>query len=176
MKQEFTSKNTSVNSRNLPTAFRKFGIGKDDVVLDYGCGKYFGNALRFCYDRKANLYLPYDKYNCGSTVNETSLGYAKKYGVNRIFCCNVLNVIKEDAIIQYIVDECLTNLKPGGMAVFQVYTGNNSGVGAPSKNDCYQRNQKAYDYKKFFKKYDILNGWYIRFTSVYITVNRDIPF
>lgn len=176
MKQEFTSKNTSVNSRNLPTAFRKFGVSRDETVLDYGCGKFWVRAREFCLSKGALMYLPFDKYNVGPFCNETTLNYADKYGVDKVFCCNVLNVIKEDSIVQDIVDECLNNLRSGGMAIFQVYTGNNSGVGAPSKNDCYQRNCKATEYKKFFEKYDILEGWYIRFTTVYITVNRDIPF
>lgn len=174
--QEFSSKNTSVNSRNLPTAFRKFGVGKNEVVLDYGCGKFYDRAAKFCFDRGASLYLPYDKYNCTSNMNNITAEYMEKYGVDRVFCCNVLNVIKEDNVIQYIVDDCLSNLRSCGMAVFQIYSGNNSGVGAPSKNDCYQRNCKAQSYAHFFDKYSILDGWYVRVTSVYITVNRDIPF
>ena len=113
MKQEFTSKNTSINSRNLPSAFRKFGITSGEVVLDYGCGRFWGHARDFCCTQGAELYLPFDKYNLRSSLNETSLEYAHRYGVDKIFCCNVLNVIKEDEIVQYIVDECLDNLSFG---------------------------------------------------------------
>lgn len=175
--QEFTSKNTSINSRNLPTAFRKFKPAPDEHILDYGCGKFWTNTEDYVIERcGCSLYLPFDKFNVSPYYNESSLEFAEKYGVDRVYCCNVLNVIKEDEIVQYVVDECLSALRSGGMAVFQIYSGNNSGVGSPTKNDCYQRNSKATDYKKFFEKYSVLKGWFVHFGSVFITVNKDIPF
>lgn len=174
--QEFTSKNTSINSRNLPTAFRKFKPAPDERVLDYGCGRFWLNTASYCYDNGVRMYLPYDKYNCSDNLNASTLDWLKLSSADRVYCCNVLNVIKEDEIVQFVVDECLSALSSGGMAVFQIYSGNNSGVGSPTKNDCYQRNSKATAYKKFFENYSILDGWYIHFGSVYITVNKDIPF
>lgn len=176
-KQEFTSMNTSVNSRNLPTAFRKFRPEKHDIVLDYGCGKFWRDTEKYVLDRcECALYLPFDKYNCTSFYNEPSIEFADEYGVDRVYCCNVLNVIKEDEIVQDIIDECLSFLRCGGVAVFQIYSGNNSGVGSPTKTDCYQRNCKAFAYGDFFKKYTVSKGWHVLFTSSFVTVSKDLPF
>ena len=102
-KQEFTSMNTSINSKNLPAAFRKFKPLEGERVLDYGCGRFWLNTSTYCIDRGVKMYLPYDKYNCSDNLNSAAMAYCELCFVDRVYCCNVLNVIKEDDIIQDIV-------------------------------------------------------------------------
>lgn len=145
-KQEFTSKNTSINSRNLPTAFRRFHpLGK---VLDWGCGRYYDNTEHYCISRGASAYYPYDKYNISSTLNNYT--YTFGFNVDTAYCCNVLNVIAEDDIIKDIIRTVCSRLALRGTAIFQIYEGNRSGVGRETKKDCYQRNMKTEDYLPFF--------------------------
>lgn len=145
-KQKFTSAGTSINSRNLPRAFRRFApLGR---VLDYGCGRFWHNTESYCLDRGATAYFPFDPYNCSEGVSRETLESIDD--INTAYCCNVLNVIAEDDIIMDIIQFVCSRLAIGGCAIFQIYEGNKSGIGRETKKDCYQRNLKSEEYLPFF--------------------------
>ena len=146
-KQVCTSANTSINSVNLPSAFRRFkAVG---TVLDWGCGKYFDKTRDFVLSHGAYNYFPYDPFNAPVGENLRTLNYG--FVCDTAFCCNVLNVIdSDDQVIETIKAVC-NRLCVGGTAYFQIYEGNKSGVGSVTKKDCYQRNSKTDDYMFFFQ-------------------------
>lgn len=144
--QKFTSAGTSINSRNLPSAFRRFApLGR---VLDWGCGRYSENTREYCLSRGASEYFPYDKFNLSDTLNDYS--WIRGFNINTAYCCNVLNVIVEDDIIKDIIRIVCSRLAVGGCAIFQIYEGNKTGIGRETKKDCYQRNLKTEEYLPFF--------------------------
>ena len=63
MKQEFTSANTSINTKKLPAIYNKIDwnklIGK--TVFDFGCGKQETiNLIRDFLEKYDIDYIPYD--------------------------------------------------------------------------------------------------------------------
>lgn len=132
MKQEFTSANTSINSKKLPAIYKMISdlVTENDNVIDFGCGKYFDN-----YNLPAN-YHGYDPYN---RPNSEELNI--KYDV--ALCSNVLNVIMEKEVRRQLLED----LKHIAKRVFiTVYEGDKSGKGKKTKEDCYQLNRKHNDY------------------------------
>lgn len=145
--QERTSAATSINGNKLPTAFSKvYAYGR---VLDYGCGK-FTNMIKLHVNEQGAKYYPYDPYNMDEGTNEATMFIGSKYGFDTIYCCNVLNVIDSDDVIWNILHTMFNMLNNRSRLIIQIYEGNKSGVGAESKNDCWQRNEKAAEYTKFF--------------------------
>lgn len=150
MKQQFTSKNTSINTKRLPTIYSKLNLERlrDKTIFDYGSGKI--ETVRIIREKLESYdidYIPYDIYNLSNADNCYALERRKEADV--YICSNVLNVIKEDDIVQMIIDEIvqLSNTKP---YFFKIYEGNKSEVGKQTKKDCWQRNQKTKDYLQQF--------------------------
>lgn len=142
--QKFTSAGTSINSKNTPSLFKKIAFQDDDTVFDYGCGKYPEIIAK---SLKCN-YFGYDKFNQSESVNNAFMRAAKT-APNRIFtCCNVLNVIDSDDVVQSIIDYATANFS---RVYFQIYEGNKTGMGKITKKNCYQRNMKTADYLKHFR-------------------------
>lgn len=165
-KQLCTSANTSVNSRNLPSAFRRFpAVG---TVLDWGCGKFYEKTRDFVLLHGADRYFPYDPYNIPNIENLRTLNYG--FVVDTAFCCNVLNVIDSDDVIIDTIRSICSRLALKGNAYFQIYEGNKSGVGSVTKTDCYQRNAKTEDYLFYFQ-YLPIRYRFVR-QSNYIIVHR----
>lgn len=132
MAQKYTSANTSINSTKMPRIYSLVSdrISDNDIVIDYGCGKYFDN-----YNLDSRFF-GYDPYN---RPDERVLN--SEYNI--ALCSNVLNVIMERE--QRI--DLLKKLKNLAKKTFiTVYEGDKSGVGKVSKNDCYQLNRKVSDY------------------------------
>lgn len=44
-------------------------------------------------------------------------------------------------------------MKPNGVAFFKIYEGDKTGIGRPTKDDCYQQNKKAGWYKFFVENF-----------------------
>lgn len=150
MKQQFTSKNTSINTKRLPTIYSKLNLERlrDKTIFDYGSGKI--KTVRLIREKLESYdidYIPYDIYNLSPADNCYALERRKEADI--YICSNVLNVIKEDDIVQMIIDEIvqLSNTKP---YFFKIYEGNKSEVGKQTKKDCWQRNQKTKDYLQQF--------------------------
>ena len=156
--QEFTSKNTSVNKAKLPAIYNKLNweIIKEtdkiyfvnDWVIDYGCGKYVDHIKSFLIN-KGFYFMGYDLYNQPMDKNqETIETLESSTPIGVIICSNLLCVIKEDEIVQQIVNQVTATRQP---YFFTVYEGDKSGVGKQTGEDQWQRNQKLKSiYSQFF--------------------------
>lgn len=164
MKQEFTSKNTSINSAKLPSIYhnRYFTRYVQSIIdnkgtcciVDYGCGKYTDHIAMDVYTKYHCLaeIKFYDKYNQPASVNKNTSLYMTVADVTVV--SNVLNVIKEEEVIRDILkDLSINTTRSHGFVYFSIYEGNKSGIGKKTKEDCWQRNEPAENYIPLLKEY-----------------------
>ena len=141
--QEFSSKNTSTNYVKLPAIYGKvnWNLLKGKLVFDYGCGNPTTqeNIKTFLKGKEVN-YKGYDKY-------WDSDEYKNIYYADLIVSPNVLCVIKEDDIVQEIINACVNSNKP---FIIQVYEGDKTGIGKQTGPNQYQRNLRTKDYLNYF--------------------------
>ena len=169
----YTSKNTSVNANRPAAAYNwaeKNGLLYNRTVLDYGCGKYFLNCYDAALAAGCKSWTGYDPY-----WKPQDLRYRT---FDTIICANVLNVIKNERELDQCINRVLQMLAPLGVALFQIYEGDKSGIGTETKPDCWQRNQKA----KFYADRIFLNpafnpvGMTIFRSGKFIVVKDILPF
>ena len=124
IKQKYTSKNTSINSKKLPRIYGLVHVDSNETVIDYGCGKFFDS-----YNLGPN-FSGYDPFN----RNHPEL-LTKKY--DKAFCSNVLNVVAE----REVRHEILKNLSQlAGKVYITIYEGNRTNIESPTMKDCFQLN------------------------------------
>lgn len=141
MAQNYTSANTSINSTKLPMVYTNktaIEIIKGKKVLDVGGGK-FDNAIEYCKTLGTELQV-YDKYNRTEEHNSKVL-VGQQYDVAII--SNVLNVIDERCSRKDVVQ--LASVR-ADIVLITVYEGDGTGVGRPTKKDCWQENRKTESY------------------------------
>ena len=145
MKQNYSSKYTSINSKKLPAIYpigskliESGNIKKPESMLDYGCGRYTDHISEYTI---GNICDQWQGYDPNWLPGKESLSTKK----DLVICSNVLNVIDSDLVVDDIL---LTLSDLGKIAVITVYEGNKTGIGKVSKTDCYQRNEKLISYVK----------------------------
>lgn len=143
MKQEYESKDTSINSVKLPAIYgilQKKGLLPGQAVLDYGCGKFLDHISAFAEENGVSRWYGVDKYNQSESHNAE--GLSKTYDMS--ICSNVLNVIKEENIIQEVISDCLDH---SSICYVSVYEGDKTGKGCSTQNrQSWQRNEKKAAY------------------------------
>lgn len=143
-KQEFSSKDTSINSSKLPAIYKMVKFNKGDTVLDYGGGR-FDNAIEAMAEEGVNLYV-YDPYNRTSEYNNNTIKAIRKNGgADATVCSNVLNVIKEPEARKAVLENIKKLTKPGGDVYITVYEGSGKGNEGQTKSG-YQLNRKTSGY------------------------------
>lgn len=150
LKQEFSSRDTSINSNRTPAVYGMVdkidGWREGTVNIDIGGGKY-DTLTQALADKGVTSYI-YEPY--GRTNNENAYILAqlqsKELQGDTATCSNVLNVIKEADVRDNVVHQVSKAIKPDGVAYFTIYEGNGKGRGAVSKNDCWQNNRKTETY------------------------------
>ncbi len=150
LKQEFSSRDTSINSNRTPAVYgmvdKMSGWREGTVNIDIGGGKY--DTLTQALANKGVTSYIYEPY--GRTNNENAYILAqlqsKELQGDTATCSNVLNVIKEADVRDNVVHQVAKSIKPDGVAYFTIYEGNGKGRGAISKNDCWQNNRKTETY------------------------------
>lgn len=147
MIQKYTSAGTSINKNHLPRTFSKIKTWQRGFInLDIGGGKY-DNATTFLYNTYGCRNLILDPYNRTKKHNNNVLRTIDKNGgSDTVTCLNVLNVIAERDIRISLIQQAYDLLKPNGVAYFQIYEGNHSGVGCETKKDCWQNNLLCREY------------------------------
>lgn len=135
MYQKYTSANTSIN-KEPPKIYTLIGgtIKDTETVIDYGCGKFFDDY------HLGDNFFPYDPYNRSDEENAD----IRHTTYDIAICSNVLNVIMEKEVREYI----LRDLKRLAKKVFiTVYDGpDKDNIGRVTKPDCYQLNRKPKEY------------------------------
>lgn len=143
MNQTYSSADTSINSTRLPAVYSKINfLNAQDIVLDYGCGK-FNNAKEFVEKEFDAMWHGYDPFNRSIAENTAALACNPTY----IICSNVLNTIDSVEEIQRIANYIRSYKVP---YFITIYEGNKSGKGRATKKDCYQRNESVLAYLKYF--------------------------
>lgn len=148
LKQKYTSANTSINSRKVPSGFKSIKWVSGTKNLDYGGGKYDTATEYLATLGVENLI--YDPYNRSEVFNNNTMTKASD-GVDSATVMNVLNVIYEVEIQQKIVIDVYKAVKSGGFVMFKIHEGNKSGIGKVTRKDCYQNNKKTEEYLPIIK-------------------------
>lgn len=149
MEQKYSSKDTSINTVNK--VYKSYDFPENSLILDYGGGKYDSNKKYMC-DKNNSKVVIYDKYNREIEHNNNVLEYCKQNVPDFIVCSNVLNVIMEDEIIDYICRDISDYCRENTIIIFSIYECDKSGIGKVTTKG-YQRNQRTCDYLSFIKKY-----------------------
>ena len=140
--QEYTSKDTSINSSKLPAVFKLVQFMPGTINLDYGGGK-FDNATEYLAEQDV-INLIYDPYNRSAEHNAEVLDTIRSAGgADTATCSNVLNVIKEPEVRNNVLANIKKLLKPSGVAYITVYEG--KGVEGPTRSG-YQLGRRTADY------------------------------
>ena len=140
MKQTFTSKATSINSKKAPAIY---GMKKaveamtGRKVVDVGGGQYdTGAEAARAYDATVSVYDPYNR-----TAEHNAEVLARAYDVAVI--SNVLNVIDSEAARADVL-RLAGSLAP--VVLVTVYEGDGSGTGRQTAADSWQENRRTASY------------------------------
>ena len=139
--QKYTSKNTCINI--VPSLFKKVKWRSGTCNLDYGGGKYETTTLFLAMQGVKNKV--YDPYNRTYSHNKEILEYVYSHGIDTVTLSNVLNVIKEKELRNYVIRECYNILYLDSFLYIKVYEGNKSGIGKETKKG-WQENRRLKTY------------------------------
>lgn len=149
-RQNYSSMNTSINSTKLPRIYNVIDwekvkkMNKTPLVFDYGCGRYTAHIRDFLLSQDI-LYFGYDPYwkpECSMTKDDIL-----RIKPTVILCSNVLNVIKENSVVDSIHKIFIDKFNSDATPYFiTIYEGDKTGVGKETKKDCWQRNEPTDSY------------------------------
>lgn len=125
------------------------GFARGSTVLDYGGGKYDSN-VEFMAE-KGVIVKVYDPFNRSPAHNESVMKYFKAHTPDYIVNSNVLNVIKEDNVVEGIINTIHKLAGPQTTCYFAIYEGNKTGIGKATTKG-YQRNEPTKNYMPMVQK------------------------
>lgn len=147
--QKYSSKDTSLNQ--VPAVFNAVKWEPDTVNIDIGGGRYDKGTEYLATKGVENLVL--DPQNRTEEWNNIILERLDKQLADTATIANVLNVIAEKDVRRDVIEEARDFIKDDGVAYFQIYEGDRSGVGEETTKG-WQNNMRAADYideiKEFF--------------------------
>lgn len=142
--QEFTSENTSINSKKLPAIFNMVTFNPGTVNLDYGGGR-FDNVAEYLKQYDV-INLVYDPFNRSAEHNQEVIRIIREHGgADTATCSNVLNVIKEPEVRLNVLKNISKLVKSEGTVYITVYEGKGNNAEGLTKSG-YQLNKKTADY------------------------------
>ena len=114
-------------------------------------------ATRYLAERKGIESLGTDPFNRTREYNERVASMAMDRRSDTSSAMNVLNVIDDDEAMELVIAQSALALKDGGVAVFQIFHGDQTGEGRYKKENAqYQRNMRGEEYvphvEKFYNK------------------------
>lgn len=143
-----TSRNRNPSGNEYGRKWKIFRPGTRNV--DIGAGR-FDKATQFLADIGVEN-IPFDPVNRDGETNRRAAESVRANPADTATVHNVLNVIDNDSVMEGIVNQAARAIKKNGSAIFTIYEGNRSGVGARTR-DGYQRNAKARSYEPTIKKF-----------------------
>lgn len=152
MKQEYSSADTSLNqvSRAYTVYQSKVGFRRGSYILDYGGGR-FDTAKDFMKQYGCTVRI-FDPFNRTKAHNDSVLAYTRKHTPDYIINANVLNVIKENEVVDDVVRNISRLAGKNTLCIFCVYEGNGTGRGTRTTKG-WQRNQRTASYVPVIQRY-----------------------
>jgi SAM-dependent methyltransferase len=95
-------------------------------LLDLGGGAY-DDGKDYLAERAIEAAI-YDPFMRTDEYNQETLQWLEKQPVDAVTSNGVLNVINTDAARLQHIQQAYDSLKPGGLALFKVWSGDNSGI------------------------------------------------
>lgn len=144
--QEFTSENTSQNSKKLPSVFGMKGVSfqPGTINLDYGGGRFDNVAEYLIKIDVINLVL--DPFNRTREHNKQVIDTLRDAGgADTATCANVLNVIKERDNRMWVLRNMQKLVKHGGTIYIIVYEDDGTGNEGETTRG-YQLRRKTKEY------------------------------
>lgn len=146
--QKITSADTSV--KQIPATFKRVDFVPGTVNLDYGGGR-FDLGSDFMREKGVEN-LVYDVFNRSQEHNDGVLSRVREQRPDTVTVNNVLNVVAEPEVRDFIIQDAGQYMKPDGTAYFLIYQGDESGVGKQTAKG-FQNNAKAESYIPAIKKH-----------------------
>lgn len=148
--QAISSAATSINASKTASVFNTVKWGRGTVNADIGGGR-FDNATELLAANGVENII-YDPYNRTAEHNQSAVKRISGGKSDTATVANVLNVVKEPSARSAIIRQAADAIKPEGKAYFQIYEGNKSGTGTPTKAG-WQENRDAASYEKEIAEY-----------------------
>lgn len=146
--QKISSAKTSI--AQIPATFKRVEFKPGTRNLDYGGGSYdLGSEF---LREKGVENLVYDRFNRSEEHNDSVLKEIGKRGADTVTVNNVLNVVAEPEVRDFIVEDAASYLKPNGTAYFLIYEGDGSGSGKETSKG-FQNNAKTESYLPTIKRH-----------------------
>lgn len=146
--QKISSAKTSI--AQIPATFKRVDFKPGTRNLDYGGGSY-DLGSEFLREKGVENFV-YDRFNRSEEHNDSVLKEVGKRGADTVTVNNVLNVVAEPEVRDFIVEDAANYLKPGGTAYFLVYEGDGTGIGKETSKG-FQNNAKTESYLPAIKRH-----------------------
>jgi len=150
-KQAITSAGTSINI--IPSVHKRAAFEPGTVNADIGGGAY-DRATKFLAREKGVINIVWDPFTRSPKHNQKAAAAIKGGKAQTATVANVLNVIRNKADRAKTIRRAADAVGEDGVAYFQVYEGDRSGVGKVTPKG-WQENRKLETYvseiKRFFK-------------------------
>lgn len=143
---------TATTSLNQVPALHKFVATLGLSVFDYGAGKKGKIDAFYASLKLPRVYLPFDPFNRTREENEASIKYLEDFGVDIVTCSNVLNILEDWAMVNFIRNLAETTKETfKGVCLVSVYHKPSMPCPMPRKG-YVQRNQPIAAYVKYLEK------------------------
>lgn len=163
MKQRFTSRQTSINSRKAPAVYsmpKAVDVMTGKTVVDIGGGRFdTAQEAARVYGATVSIYDPFNR-----TPEHNAAVLAGSYDVAVI--SNVLNVIDSEAARGEVVQLAAQK----AALLITVYEGDGSGIGRQTAADSWQENRRTADYMDEIAA--ALPGWLVARSGRLITATQ----
>ena len=138
--------NADTSLAQVPALFKRSTFVPHGTNIDIGAGKHDLGKRYLEESRGVTESVPFDPFNRDAATNRAAVERLKggeRFGTATV--PNVLNVIAERSVRDNVVLQAARSLEPGGVAYFQIYEGDGSGMGRTTSKG-YQNNMKTSAY------------------------------
>ena len=148
--QEFTSSETSINAKKLPTTFNQVEWEEGTTNADIGGGKHDNATAHLETKGVKNIVI--DPFNRSPAHNKDAINQVRGGQTDTATVNNVLNVIKEESGRAKVIAQAADAIKQDGTAYFKIYNAPGDKAGPTQGGKSWQNRRAAQTYMPEIEK------------------------
>ena len=148
--QEFTSSETSINAKKLPTTFNQVEWEEGTTNADIGGGKHDNATAHLETKGVKNIVI--DPFNRSPAHNKDAINQVRGGQTDTATVNNVLNVIKEESGRAKLIAQAADAIKQDGTAYFKIYNAPGDKAGPTQGGKSWQNRRAAQTYMPEIEK------------------------